>query len=313
VDALGRKVVSGLWAQDRWRLLPKATMSLGVRFDHVAPVQEYHFSPRWSLELGPFGATRLRAGVGDYFQSPAGLETVPGWNPAFPRSSLVRSYTVGLTQGLGSAELRVEAYRKDFERRIPELSVSGGGGGNSSTVVLNAVGTGWAEGVETLLRLPAAGRFSGWLSYAWSGVQRGDAVRGYHDADFSQPHVGNLVLQAALDRGWTLGGRYRAASGIPYTPVASRSFDSGSGRWVPVFGPPNSQRLEPYQRLDLRLEKRWDYKDPEGLEWVSAFIELFNALEVENVTSITYEDDYSGVRRIRQFPRLLFGGVELAF
>lgn len=311
IDALGRKGVSSVWAQDRWQLLPTAAMSLGARFDQVDISSEFHFSPRWSLELGPFGQTVLRAAVGDYFQSPSELETVPGWSPIAARSSLVRNYTVGLQQGLGRAELRVEAYHKDFEHRFPDVSVPTGITG-SGNVTLNAASTGWAEGAEALLRVRAWGPFSGWLSYAWSSVLRSSGQGGYYDADFSQPHVGNLVLQAALPRHWTLGGRWRLASGIPYTPVLSRSVDSASGRWTPVFGATNSQRLPLYDRLDFRLEKRWD---AEASWWrsVTAYVELINALDAENITSVTYEDDYSGIRRIRQFPRLVFGGLELAF
>ena len=182
-----------------------------------------------------------------------------------------------------------------------------------ANVVLNAASTGWAEGAEALLRLPPWGGLSGWLSYAWSSVLRGDGVHGFYDADFSQPHVGNVVLEAALPWGLTLGGRWRLASGIPYTPVQSRSYDAAAGRWVPVFGATNSERLPPYQRLDLRLEKRWT--PPPGAlgRGTTVFLELFNAFDAENITSVTYEDDYSGIRRIRQFPRLLFGGIEAAF
>lgn len=312
LDALGRKGVASLWMQDRWQPLPRAAMALGARYDRVDPTGEFHLSPRWSLELGPFGASTLRLGVGDYFQSPHALETVPGWAGTAARSSLVRSHTVSLQQGLGPAELRLEAYRKDFERRIPERALAAGLSGTGG-IVLNAAGTGWAEGAEALLRLPPLGRFGGWLSYAWSSVIRGDPARGYHDADFSQPHVGNLVLEAVLPLGLRLGGRWRVASGIPYTPVDSRSFDAGEGRWTPRFGAVNSARLPAYQRLDLRLEKVWRPAQAAWWRQLTAFVEAFNVTDAENVTSVTYEDDYSGIRRIRQFPRLLFGGLELGF
>jgi hypothetical protein len=224
----------------------------------------------------------------------------------------MRSYTASLQQGLGPAELRIEAYHKDFEHRIPDTIVPTGVTYNP-VVVLNAAGTGWAEGAEALLRLPPVGPLSGWFSYAWSSVIRGNPETGYFDADFSQPHVGNVVLELRLPWGMELGTRWRLASGIPYTPILSRSYDSAAGRWVPTFGATNSARLPPYQRLDLRLEKRWDTSEQAWWRHVTAYVELFNALDAENITSVTYEDDYSDIRRIRQFPRLFFGGLDFAF
>jgi hypothetical protein len=313
IDALGRKAVASAWLQDRWQLMERAAMSLGARYDHIDISSEFHFSPRWSLELGPFWqASTFRFGVGDYFQSPNALETVPGWALGAAHASTVRSYTASLQQGLGPAELRIEAYHKDFEHRIPDTIVPTGVTYNP-VVVLNAAGTGWAEGAEALLRLPPVGPLSGWFSYAWSSVIRGNPETGYFDADFSQPHVGNVVLELRLPWSMELGTRWRLASGIPYTPILSRSYDSTAGRWVPTFGATNSARLPPYQRLDLRLEKRWDAPEQAWWRHVTAYLELFNALDAENITSVTYEDDYSDIRRIRQFPRLFFGGVDFAF
>jgi hypothetical protein len=317
VDALGRKAVVGVWLQDRWVLLPGVVSTLGMRYDRVDLSSEFHFSPRWSLELHPWRGGVFRAGVGDYFQSPSGLETVQGWGPVEAHASLVHSYTTGLSQRTPWGELRVEVYRKDFQRLVPETTLALGVSGSASSttptsMVLNAANTGWAEGAELLWRLEGLGSLSGWVSYAWSSVLRSSG-RGFYDADFSQPHVGNVVLELALPQGFKLGGRWRLASGIPYTPILSRHFDSGSGRWTPVFGATNSARLEPYHRLDLRLEKRWNAA-PEGWwRYATLFLELFNVFNVENVTSVTYEDDYSGIRRIRQFPRLLYGGFEFGF
>src|SRR5581483_6113576 len=109
----------------------------------------------------------------------------------------------------------------------------------------------------------------------------------------------------AFDRGFELGARFRAASGIPYTPVESRSYDSAQGRWVPVFGATNSQRLDWYQRLDLRVQQAWNWP----LGQLRLYAELYNALDWPNVTSVTYQDDYSGIRTVKQFPRFLFAGI----
>lgn len=310
VSALGSKAVSSSWAQDRWQLVPNIAMTLGARLDQVDLSGEWHASPRWALEYQAWEGGTWRAAVGDYFQSPNPLETVPDWSGVPARSSLVRSYTVSLQQKLGAGgEMRLEAYRKDFERRLPDVNVPTGLSGTAaSTVTLNAASTGWAEGAELWVGLPQLGDWSAWASYAWSSVLRSSG-HGFYDADFSQPHVGNLALQWRSQGGLTLGGRWRLASGIPYTPVRSRSFDASTGRWAPVFGATNSERLAPYQRVDLRVEQALGSKMG---AW-RIFGECFNAFDALNVTSVTYEDDYSGLKLVRQFPRFFFGGIELAF
>jgi hypothetical protein len=304
VNALGSKAVTSLWAQDRWALMPRVAMSLGARVDQVDLTGEWHASPRWALDVGLWSGATWAAGIGDYFQSPNALETVPDWSQAPARSSLVRSYTTSLQQKGDWGQLRLEAYRKDFEKRLPEIRMPTGLSGAASTISLNAASSGWAEGAELWVGLPQLGAWSAWASYAYSSVLR-SAGRGFYDADFSQPHVGNLALQWQSEGGLTLGGRWRVASGIPYTPLESRSYDPASGRWAPTFGATNSARLPLYQRLDLRAEQAFG-------PW-RLFAELFNALDAPNVTSVTYEDDYSGLKLVRQFPRFLFGGVEIIF
>jgi hypothetical protein len=309
VNALGSKAVSSAWAQDRWQFMPSAAMTLGARLDQVDISSEWHASPRWALEWQTWKDGTWRAAIGDYFQSPNPLETVPDWTGIAARSALVRAYTASFQQkGPADSQLRLEAYHKDFERRLPEIDVATGLTGSASTITINSASTGWAEGAELWLGLPQAGPWSAWASYAWSSVMR-SAGHGFYDADFSQPHVGNMALQWQSAQGLTLGGRWRIASGIPYTPIASRSYDSNTGRWTPVFGATNSQRLDPYQRVDLRAEQAW----PSAWgEW-RIFTECFNAFDTPNVTSVTYEDDYSGLKLVRQFPRFFFGGLELQF
>ena len=304
VDALGSKSVVSLWAQDRWQVVDRLWVNLGARYDHVDLADEFHISPRASAEYKPFEKTTIKATLGDYFQSPNGMETVPGWTLGYTRSSLTHLYSGAVEQGLGKKiELRLEAYHKDFERRIPPIVV----GNQIGSVAINAANVGFSEGAEASLRLKASGGTFGWLSYAWNDTMRSSG-QGFYDADFSQPHVINAVLNQTFGD-FEIGGRYRLASGIPYTPVESRSYDSAQGRWIPVFGATNSQRLDWYQRLDLRGQYSWTWSQAQ----LRLFLELYNALDWPNVTSVTYQDDYSGIRTVKQFPRFLFAGIELEF
>jgi hypothetical protein len=314
ISATGLKTVASAWLQDRWQMMPGAALTAGVRYDHVDLTGEFHFSPRLALRVGVWGGCTLSATFGDYFESPEPMETVPGWNSGDQGSTLVRSYSTGLEQRWQGWDLKLEAYHRNFQRDLPPGAVaSGSATGDIST---NAYDTGWAEGAEALLKMPRLGPLSGWASYAWSDVMHADltstgAALGYFPADFSQPHIGSLVLQCALPWGMQIGAHLRLATGTPYTPV--RGVPNGSGGFTPIFGATNSQRLPDYQRLDLRLQKRWIAE--EGAWWrdVTAYLDVFNATDADNVTSVGDKADYSDIERIRQFPTLPILGVDLAF
>jgi hypothetical protein len=147
----------------------------------------------------------------------------------------------------------------------------------------------------------------GWLSYDWTDTLR-SVGNGFYPADFSQPHVVNAVFNTSVGESLELGARYRLASGIPYTPIASRSLDS-QGNYTPSFGPTNSERLDWYQRLDLRAQYEWRWRHC----LFRPFLEVYNATNSPNVTSVTYKSDYSGPLYVKQFPRFFFVGMELEF
>jgi TonB family protein len=103
-------------------------------------------------------------------------------------------------------------------------------------------------GLELLVRRPLTKRFTGWLSYTLSRTERDAFYSGSwmrRLSEFDRPHVVNLVLAADLGKRWRVGGRLLAYSGLPYSSVTG------------TVGPPDS-RGDPFYRIDLRVEKKWN-------------------------------------------------------
>jgi hypothetical protein len=86
--------------------------------------------------------------------------------------------------------------------------------------------------------------------------------------------------------------------------VGSRLDDTG--RLRPVYGPLNSERLPPFHRLDLRADRRFS-------EQLSGYMELLNAYNRQNITSYSYNEDYSQREPSGGWPLLFTVGVQRSF
>ncbi|HEY8079875.1 MAG TPA: TonB-dependent receptor plug domain-containing protein [Labilithrix sp.] len=131
---------------------------------------------------------------------------------------------------------------------------------------------GSAYGLELGARRKLSRKLTGIVAYTLSRSIRTangkDFVSGY-----DRTHVGSIVLSYDLGRMWRAGARYVFYSGIPQTPNVSAFPEQLIGQ------PP--QRTPPFQRIDLRVEKRWNVGQR---GWVSVVAEALNATLSSEVT-----------------------------
>jgi TonB-dependent Receptor Plug Domain len=142
---------------------------------------------------------------------------------------------------------------------------SGGGGqgadSNGGRRVQNAFevrSEGSAYGLELFLKRKLASRIGGFVSYTLSRSIRTANGRDYV-ATFDRTHVANAAIAFDLGRKWRAGTRVTFYTGLP----------KASGDPTDT-----STRLNPFFRLDLRLEKRWDLGKT---TWLSFVAEWMNA------------------------------------
>lgn len=142
---------------------------------------------------------------------------------------------------------------------------SGGGGqaadSNTGRRVQNAFevrSRGNAFGLELLFKKKLTSRLGGFFSYTLSRSLR-TANNMTYVATFDRTHVLNGALAFDLGRNWRAGTRVTFYTGLPKAPD-------------PVD--PSATRLDPFFRLDLRLEKRWQLGKT---TWLSFVAEWMNA------------------------------------
>ena len=118
-------------------------------------------------------------------------------------------------------------------------------------------------------------------------------------------HILTALASVKLGRGWEVGARFRYVSGNPYTPPTSAVFDADAGAYSPVNGAPFSGRVAAFHRLDLRVDKVWQFAS-----WkLGAYLDLQNSYFRRNAEGQQYNFNYSRTDVIAGLPILPIIGL----
>lgn len=171
-------------------------------------------------------------------------------------------------------------------------------------------GEGRSYGVQFLLRQELWNGFFGWVSYAITRSERRyeDALT-YRPFDFDQPHVLSIVLSQEIGK-WTIGARFRYASGNPRTPVVGSSYDARNDRFDPVFGAQNSARIPSFWQLDARVERAIRLGETTRMR---VFADVQNITNRENAEELVYSANFRKRDVIRGLPTIVVAGARLEF
>lgn len=270
-------ILLGTWAKATLRPTEATDLQIGARHDvhRVAGDTESWFDVRLLLRHRLTDRLWLKGSVGTFHQPQSFLIDLPGLGSFVVDSGPQFSYQV--SQGVEIAlpwelGLDVQAYYSDFAN-LSEPDI----GGDEDPFATDASGIfepldGRAYGVELLLRRHLGAGVFGWIAYTLARSER-DYRSGPATADFDQTHVLNLVLSWDIGRGWRVGGRFHFRSGRPYTPQEYvPDAIPGVDGVCRNAGPRNSERLPPFYRLDLRVDKKWTFET----WWFALYFEFIN-------------------------------------
>jgi hypothetical protein len=151
-------------------------------------------------------------------------------------------------------------------------------------------GVGRAYGVQMLLRQQPWHGFFGWVAYTLSRSERLDTPgASWRLFDYDQPQ--SLTVVASKELGaWTVGTRFRYATGLPRTPVVGAFYDAKDDVYQPIFGPQNSIRLPDFWQLDLRVDRSFRIADSVRL---LVYLEGLNVTNRANGEEYVYNIDYT--------------------
>lgn len=289
-----------LTPSDRWRIVP------GFRVDYARDSGHADLSPRVNARYQLIQSTdpadrakgisrwqpgtTLKGGVGVYAQPPQFQETNEVFGTPGIESNRSIHYALGVEQDFTQqVELSVEGFYKDLFNQVSRDAAANG------AFEYGNEGTGAIYGLETLLKYKPGKRFFGWVAYTLSRSTRKDGP-GEEERLFQFDQTHNLTALGSyrLGGGWEFGARFRIISGPLDTPVVQRPalpsiYAADAGSYVPIEGQAFSRRLPLFHQLDVRVDKRWQFRT-----WrLSAYLDIQNTYNNAAKEAILYNYDYT--------------------
>ncbi len=232
-------------------------------------------SPRLSASWSINDQWNVSASVGSYYKLPPytalGYQNTAG---ALANKNLEYIHAVHYTVGLqylprNDFRLTAEAFYKDYDQ-YPVSNVTGISLANVGTD-FNAIGnekySSSGKGRVYGLEVYAQQKMIKNLFYVASATVYKSEFAGsdnkYVSSTWDYGYVLSTTVGLSFKKNWEIGLKYRLAGGQPYSPydlTASRQYYLSTGKGVYDYSLLNTERLKPFQQLDLRVDKKYNFK-----------------------------------------------------
>ncbi|HKE17612.1 MAG TPA: TonB family protein [Kofleriaceae bacterium] len=285
----------------------------GVRIDHFGRTDETIVQPRATARWTLSPRWTVKGGVGLFVEEPQIHET----SDVFGNPDLDNERALHVSAGveykpLSFLTLDVTGFYKNLWHLVSPTDrlVMDGDSDTMEPLQYDNGGTGEVWGGELVVRHEFNANLTGWLTYTLSRAERLDT-----DAtekrlfDFDQTHILNLTASYLLPRNWEVGARFRLVSGNPNTPIVGAVYNASEDRYDPTYGEANTGRDRTFQQLDLRIDKRWIYRN-----WIfNAYLDIQNVYNYDNAEGVSYNYDYTESEPNSGLPLLTVFGLKAEF
>ncbi|WP_276374572.1 TonB-dependent receptor [Chryseolinea sp. H1M3-3] len=237
------------------------------------PVQT--ISPRVSFSYAVNDQWNINASLGQYYKTP--IYTVLGFkdnqgNYVNKDSKYIRSthYVAGI-EYLPNDGFRftAEGFYKNYDHypvsinRGISLANEGAEFGAIGNEAISSTGKGRSFGVELFIQKKLTKNTFYVISYTWYKSEFTGADDEHIASAWDNRNLVSGLLGKKFKKGWEFGLKFRYAGGAPYTPFdleASQRNYLSLGTGVLDLSRLNAERLDSFNQLDLRIDKKWNYK-----------------------------------------------------
>jgi hypothetical protein len=242
----------------------------GLRLDTAALFDVHPLSPQISAAWQVASATQFQLGYGRYHQFDFPASAVPdlaaGCSVTPESLQAANHYIAAVEQRVAeSTRVKLLLFDRNDDLSVGE-SVTAGCQSPFESNAFETVSRDYSRGVQIVLQSRTANRLSGWIGHtlAWARESFYNLGTGLNPVSFWSPYYPTLADQRNT---LNLFANYR----LTPTLNLGGTFLFGSGYPVPK-GQANPIRLGDYQRLDVRAEKDWAFR-----QWkLAAYGELLN-------------------------------------
>jgi hypothetical protein len=262
------------FAENVFEISTRWSVDTGLNLSTDDYIEENHTEFRTGISYTPNDSHRMYGRIGRYHQLPStrSIYHVSAERDQSAEKSL--QALVGHTWHLNENwSLNSEAYYKEL-----------------SDLFLNNNADGSVTGAEFMLSKTNNGSWYGWTSLSLSKSTRTNQLNQEKvDYKFDVPVSFNTVINIPFSKGWTMGFNYTYQTGANYTPANSITLSGvnpeNPSDYTIQYGSINSENLDAYQRLDIRIEKNTQYRFGE----VSYYLDVLNLTDSVNISSRQYE------------------------
>ncbi len=259
----------------------RLNLSLGIRMDandYMSSMSNLfdQFSPRLSASYALTEKWFINANTGRYYQRPAyttlGFTDNTGTYVNKQNGLKYISadhYVAGIENRPDEqSKITLEGFYKLYNDYpfsvLDSVSIASKGAdfgifGNEEVV---STGKGRAYGFELFWRDTDFFGFNTILSYTFVRSQFENIFGEQVPAAWDNKHLLNFTLLRKLKKNWNVGAKWRFVGGAPYTPYDAvkssyvQAWDVQGGPYLD-YSQFNTQRLEPFHQLDVRVDKQY--------------------------------------------------------
>ncbi len=276
---LETKTSAYAYAQTTWRPTQHFSITPGIRVDRYGLTEQTLFSPRLSARFDVNSKVALTFASGVYRQPPSLFV----FSLAPNNQNLKAQRAVHFIGGIEwlareNVRLRAEVFNKSYDnlavqpvRGVPNYFNTG---------------EGYARGFEISVQKALSGKFAGQASYSFVRSRRKFNPNGFEfPSDLERPHQ-LILIGITRIYGFTVAGKLRVASGLPYTPrVPVEIFPFTFLQRIARPEDTNTARLPNFASFDLRVERRFNFKRFS----FAPYVDFFNLTKHASTTELSYE------------------------
>jgi outer membrane cobalamin receptor len=255
-------------------------------------------SPRLALSFALNNKWNVNASAGQYFKLPA--YTTLGFQnqESFANKDVKYIKSVHYVSGfeyLPSPSLRftLEGFYKRYSN-YPVSVLNGASLANFGTQFgqvgnepVQSSGNGRAYGAELFAQQKLTNTLFFTVSYTWFKSEFSGANGEFKPSSWDNRNLLSAMVGKKFGTNWELGLKFRYAGPSPYTPfdlAASQLNYLSVGEGIPDYTQVNSQRLNAFKQIDLRVDKKWNFRQTT----IDVFIDIQNLANFKTPGALSY-------------------------